>query len=319
LAFVLLTCSATLLTPAMVGAQPAGDARRDALKLAGEAMDLLQAGDFAAALDKFNEADALVPAPTLKLRIARCLDKLDRMKEAAEKYREVIATELTPQAPAQHREARKQAVPELAALLEQMPSLTVRVTGQGSADASVSMEGTPLPAEVVGNKQQMDPGRYVFEAVVGERRVKEDVVLARGDDRKVVLTLPQPEAGADVTPGTKAGGGSGVATVGWTAVVLGGAALSVGSILGVVVLNSQGDLEDRCPNRQCLPDAHDDARVFNSERIASTALLVVGGVAAVVGVTMVLLAPTPADDRGTGGATLRARVGPWGARLEGRF
>src|SRR5690606_12436568 len=84
----LLGVFATLLLASPVGAQSTAD-RLAARKLGGEAMDLFAAGDYATALEKFTQADELVPAPTLKLRIARSLDRLDRMLEAAEMYRAV--------------------------------------------------------------------------------------------------------------------------------------------------------------------------------------------------------------------------------------
>ena len=53
-------------------------ARSTARKLGQEAVKLYEAGDYAGALEKFNTADSLVPAPTLGLYAARCLAKLGR-------------------------------------------------------------------------------------------------------------------------------------------------------------------------------------------------------------------------------------------------
>ncbi|HZO15394.1 MAG TPA: hypothetical protein VFB62_19100, partial [Polyangiaceae bacterium] len=240
-------------------AEPTAGERSLALKLAGEAMDLFTAGDYEAALDKFSRADGILPAPTLKLRIARCLDKLDRMLEAADKYREVIAAELGKKAPAQHHEARREAVPELAKLLEQVPTVLVVVEGQGSGEARVLLEGAPLPREAVGEKQPLDPGTYSFEARVGERHVRKVITLKRGEHQRVELVLP--EVPREKTPGTtmppkREDVGRSVRIVGWTAVGLGGAALSLGSIAGVLVLTREEDLLARCPDRQCPPSEH---------------------------------------------------------------
>lgn len=295
------------------------DGRSEALRLAGEAMDLFQAGDYAAALDKFQKADELVPAPTLKLRVARCLDKLDLLQDAAEKYREVIAVELTRTAPAQHHEARKQAVPELASLLEQIPSVTVTVSGPGSTEAMVSVSGIPLSTEALGQKKTMDPGRYVVEVSAGTRRVAKDVTLRRGDHAKVVLELPPlGEDGSVSGPVSPEGDGAGLRAAGWAVIAVGGAALSVGSILGVVVVTEEDDLLARCVDRRCPPEAHGDARAFDAKRRATTAMLVIGGVGVAAGVTMLLLAPA-AGDKKPEGLSLSPVVMPGGAGLQGRF
>lgn len=309
-----LICAALLVAAAPAAAQSAKD-RYAARKLAGEAMDLFQAGDYATALEKFTRADELVPAPSLKLRVARSLDKLNRMLEAAEKYREVIASELKPTDPAPYHQARKEAVPELAALLEQIPAVTVVVEGDGAGSAEVFLEGSVLPPAMVGERQEMDPGDYTFEARAGDRTVREVVHLERGKTMRVVLVLPPPEIEeppppppVDRTPWIVGG---------WSAVGLGGAAVVIGAITGGVVIARESELETRCPNRACLPADHDDAKSFNALRATSTAMFVVGGLAAAGGVTVLLLAPddpkTDADET----ASLRPVLGLGMIGLEG--
>src|SRR4051812_30455373 len=69
-------------------------ARSTARKLGQEAVKLYEAGDYARALEKFNTADSLVPAPTLGLYAARCLTKLGKVVEASERYLEVTRMQL---------------------------------------------------------------------------------------------------------------------------------------------------------------------------------------------------------------------------------
>ncbi len=293
--FVLVTLLGLLSSPVM--AQTSND-RTAARKLAGEGLDLMKAGDFKAALEKFQRADELVPAPTLKIRVARCLDKLDRMQEAANVYRDIIATELKPWAPAPHQKARKDAVPELAELLEQLPSVLVTVEGPGAGDAEVTMAGTPLPPEVLAERQTLDPGVYVFTAKAGEREVREELELERGKKMRVVLVLPPVETkGPDGTTGPNGEVEDPMPFLigSYVAFGIGGAALIAGATTGGLVLSQRGDLEDRCPNG-CLPADHDDAQAFNDMRIASTAMFVVAGVGAAVGTALFLLAPDGAPD-----------------------
>ncbi len=306
---------------ASASAAPSKADRAAARKLAGEAMDLFAAGDYAAAHAKFAEADSLVPAPTLKLRIARCLDKLDRLQEAATIYREVISYELDRFAPAVHREARKQAVPELAELLEQVPSVVVSVEGPDAGRADVTLDGEPYPADQLGHEHALDPGVYRLEARLGDRVVTQTVDLARGETERVALALPRTPAPTPIPGPIDRGptGDEGVdpfAVAGWTAIGLGGAGLIVGGATGIAMLTKQGGLEDRCVDRRCPPDAHDDAREFNRLRVTTTVGLVVGGVGVGVGLTLLLLAPEP-DEADT--VSVRPFLSPTGGGVVGTF
>ena len=80
-----------------------------ARKLGNEAQKLFDAGDYEAALEKFNLADSLVSAPTLGLRAARCLVKLGRLVEASERYLEVTRMHLDRSAPMVMRKAQVEA------------------------------------------------------------------------------------------------------------------------------------------------------------------------------------------------------------------
>ncbi len=314
-----MALAATLLlltVAASSAARPKSYNRFKARKIAGEAMDLYEAGDFAAALSKFIKADDLYPTTTLKLRVARCLDKLDRMREAAEKYREVIAIELKPWAPKAHKRARKKAIPELSTLLEQTPAITVIITGPGSEAATLNMEGAPLPTELLGKKQQMDPGIYLFKATAGERTVSKRVALKRGKHKRVALKLP-PET-VDEVPAPAVSPAMKIA--GWTAVGVGGAGLIIGVIAGAVVLNEESDLLERCgEDRTCPPQVHDDARSFDTARNVSTAGFVIAAAGAVAGTTLLLLAPGDGPENQPDEAHVRPFFWPGGAGISGSF
>ncbi len=284
-----------LLTSSVVVARPAAadtKTRAEALKLAGEAMDLYEAGDFAAALEGFTKADELLPAPTLKLRVARCLDRLDRMQEAVERYRDVIAYELTGSSPKVHREAREQAVEELGDVLEEMPTITVIVRGSGADDATVTMGGEPLSADLLGQKQPLDPGPYAFEAVSGDLVTRQDVTLERSQALEVSLEL---------VPDTGGGGGAESDGAlwqisGWTAIGLGGAGVVLGTVAGVMVLNQEQELMDQCTDRQCPSEVRDDVESFDTMRAVTTAGFIIGGIGLAAGTTLLLLAPSDDED-----------------------
>ncbi len=312
--FGALVVPLALLTTQPAWAKPSNADRQTALKLGGEALDLFAAGDFEAALAKFREADALVPAPTLKLHIARCLDKLDRMKEAADTYREVIATELAADAPAVHREARKEAVPELAALLAELPSARVLTKGRGAAEAKVTMDDAPLDPSQLGVKVSLDPGHYRFEARVGERVVGKSIDLRRAQHEEVVLHLAEETTDVEPEAQPSASDGGAFRSVGWAAIAVGGAGVSLFSIAGVLLLSEEQDLAERCPERQCPPEAHDDARGFDTLRALTTTGMIVGGVGLATGITLLLLAPSSEAE-----TAVRPLLGPGFVGVEGSF
>jgi hypothetical protein len=89
-----------LVAMATLGAAPAfaqaidPSTRAAARKLGEDAGKLFESGDYAGALEKYNLADQLVPAPTLGVRAARCLVKLGRIVEASERYLDVTRIKL---------------------------------------------------------------------------------------------------------------------------------------------------------------------------------------------------------------------------------
>ena len=84
-----------------------------AVQLTDEASDLFEAGRYAEALDRYLRADALVRRHTIGVRVARCLARLGRLSEAAERYlavaRAPLPEDLAPAKLAKQQEAIVQA------------------------------------------------------------------------------------------------------------------------------------------------------------------------------------------------------------------
>jgi len=294
--------------------------RNRALKLAGEALDLFKAGDHASALAKFSEADSVVPAPTLKVRIAKCLDALGRMQEGAARYREVIALELKPWSPRVHREARDQAVEELARLLERTPKLTVVLSGSAEARAEVRIDGKLLEGPV-GQATPFDPGLHVIAVKSGDRVVERSVTLERGRAERVTIDLPPPRV--DAKPAGTSGEPNGTRRVlGFTLVGVGGAGLVVGLVGTGLLFGDRSELDRLCPDGVCYrddPTAVDVATRYNGERYVSGVGLIAGGVVGAAGAAMLLV---DALGRGADGPATSALVpvlAPGYFGISGRF
>src|SRR5678815_4075569 len=143
-----LPLRACLILCALVAAIPAraqpnvDDATRSAAATLGQAgLALYKKGDYTGALAKFDQAEQLVQAPTLGVRAARCLEKLGRLVDAAERYQRVIGMTLDASWPEVHRQAQRDAVTERAALLPRIPSIEVVVEGARPGASRVTVDG----------------------------------------------------------------------------------------------------------------------------------------------------------------------------------
>ena len=268
--------------------------RAQAGVLAGEALDLFDAGDYETALQRFAAADKLYPTTTLKLQAARCLDKLDRLLESIQKYREVIAVELmTRRNPRSHFEARAAAKGELKALRKTLPALLINVQGVGGHAATVTIDGEPMGAEFLGKPVERNPGHYTIEARSGQREARKVVRLRRGETERIALKLRLPP---NLRP-TKEPWSPTLWTAGWIVGGLGLSGLVVGSVTGAKVVADEEELLARCPDRQCLPEAHADARSFETVRTISTVALSVGAVTFATGVVLLVLGRKRSDKK----------------------
>ncbi|MDI1482682.1 tetratricopeptide repeat protein [Polyangium sp. y55x31] len=106
------------LTPAVADAQPrpasVPDKRAMALEHAHQGLDAYREGRFEEAYGHFREAQALFPAPTLLVHMARCQRRLGKVVEAKALYEEVLAEPLPKDAPPPFVEAHHDAERELA-------------------------------------------------------------------------------------------------------------------------------------------------------------------------------------------------------------
>ncbi|MFO0762775.1 MAG: hypothetical protein U0359_40435 [Byssovorax sp.] len=222
-----------------------------ARKLGTEGQKLFDAGDYAAALEKFNLADSLVPAPTLGLRAARCLVKLGRVVEASERYLDVTRMQLDRFAAPVMRKAQADALAEREKLLPTIPSLTVVLDGPTGAGVTVLVDDKTMPPALIGQKRPADPGAHRVEAKRADTSIFREVVLQPSEAGQVTLKLPPlppppPKPGlADRFP---------FRTVGWIGVGLGAAGVAFGGVSGALALTNEQSLLKQCGvERLCPP------------------------------------------------------------------
>lgn len=310
----------SLAAPLVAHAEADAASRATARKIGNEAIKLYDAGQFAAALDKFNTADALVPAPTLGLHAARCLAKLGRLVEASERYLDVTRMQLDRSAPLVMRKAQAEALTEREALLPKIPSLEIAIEGPTGDGISITVNGKPLASALVGQRRPIDPGAHHVEIKRADTTVSRDVTLNLGQiDRLLIKLPPLPPKPVPKTPPLR--------WVGWSAIGLGAFGAVFGAVNGVLAIVTQQSLLDKCPDRRCPEFAWPQAKAYDLMRVFTTTGVVIGVVGLGAGIPIVLVTPKtvyeipPAD---AGAKAARApQIDVWinagGAGLSGVF
>lgn len=280
--------------------------RSAARSLGVEAIQLESQGKLAEALDRYERAHALFPAPTLGVGAARCLEKLGRLVEAAERYREVATAQLGPNPQFQYLEAQAEAMKAREALLPRIPALEVVVKGDRGEGITVLVDDEVLPPELVDTSHPVDPGEHEVRVRRGDVTITQRTRVGEGETARVVLSLPplpleakhsnEPEVAWE--------------TWMWVSYGVGAGGVLAAVINGSIALSQNAHLEKRCPGRICPPSAHDAADAFDATRVATTVGFVVGGVGIAAGTLLFFLAP----DEEAGVA-----VGTDGLNLYGRF
>ena len=330
-----VSVSVSLGVPAIALAQtPPSDPTRaaSARELAEDARDAYDAGDYAKALDLYRRAVALVPAPTLVLREARCLAKLGRLVEASELYVRVVQTPIDASSPSAYKTAVDEGGAELDALRPRIPMLKVSVSGaRWGAVLDLRLDGQSMPAALMDVERPLDPGDHTVDGTIDQRPVAAQHVHATEGQHLQVVVRPtdlgdataQPPPAAAAPPASNAAApaasteapapaprdrGSAQRTLGWAAIGVGAAGVLTGVIAGVVSTGHEHDLENECPAGRCPPSAQSDLDAFRTTRTISTVGYVVGAVGLAAGVVLVLTAPRRAPSVATNGAS-SARVG----------
>ncbi len=330
---VLTTLGALSAEPAW--AAPVDDATRTlAHSLGEEGIVLFDQGDFKGALEKFVRALSLVEAPTLALRAGRCLERLGRLVEAAEKYRLAGAMAIDAEAPSAFRagqaEAQRQATDARAALIGRIAKMKLRATSPLPPQAILALDGKTLPDGMMGVEYPIDPGPHVLHASAPGWSLEQpftadpgqivDVTLEVSHEataNRVALAEPlAPTKPADTAAPIVSTGAQPptLRTLGWIGVGVGGATLIVGGSSWLVARGLASDLENSCRGGSCSPDQSDAVGRYQDYRLTAIVASSVGAALLSTGVVLLLIQPTAKHD---------ASFTPWvtasGAGVRGSF
>jgi hypothetical protein len=272
-------------------------------RLFEEGVAAFEGGEYAAALDAFEAAYALAPAPDVLLNIGMCQRLVGRPADAVNslrRYLSAMGTEVS----AEESASIQQQVDELIPTLGQV-ALVVSEPG-----TRLFIDGQPLGIAPLGWTVAVQPGEHQVEARAdGFEPSVESVRVAAG--QTVTLTLALPRLTESVTPapgspaeGTTDGGGG----LGWW---FWGSTIAAGT-LGVAVAITGGitlKLADDCKPVACPDMETRDTGL--ALRTTTDVLLGFACAAAVSAILAVVLDETGADSESSA-ATVTAFASPAG-------
>ena len=314
-------CTLSAQSVAQTSAEPAL-----AESLFREAERLFDAGRISEACAKLAESQRLDPKPGTLLNLATCHEKEGKTASAWAEY-----TQLAVMAERAGQRDRKALAEARAADLEKRLSRLRIEVGASAQGGVVELDGTRIAQAALGSPLPVDPGQHVISvSAPGKVAWSQRTTISPGP-ASMTLTVPeladapktaQPIGSARPTERLDStNDASSVRTIGIVAAVSGAATLAVGGGFGLVALSKKGDAEDAgcrdavCPNADAGA-ARDSARDAGT---VSTVLFVAGGVLAVAGVTLWLVAPSARASSASVGLGARARANDVSIAMRGAW
>lgn len=291
-----LVCAADAAEPV-----PGVQDRRTAAALANVARERFDQGDFAAALPMFLEAEERAQSLVVTLYIARCYDKLGRLREAREKYRALLAAKREADEPQQFIDARKSAEAELAALLPRIPSIAIRLGPSVLAHHTVRLDGALLDRADLGPRE-LDPGLHRLELFEGPAAIGSQQVELPAGEKKTVTLDRNPPTGAQPARAEEVGGeagSSGVTIAGGVISGVGGAILLGAGGASLFALLESDAVEAQCASGRCGLEEESRYDKANDAATTGTVLWIVGGVTAATGITVLAIGLSDTTSRAT--------------------
>jgi hypothetical protein len=352
---VMVLALAGLLGSGMAFAQSDAD-RAMARTMGNEATTALAAKDYATAADRFARADALFPAPTLKLGLARAQTGLGKLVAAEETYNRLLRAGAPPGASAPFLKALDEAKSELGALIPRVAHVTITV--KGPASPRLTLDGAPLSSAALGSERPVDPGPHALHTEGdGFKPGDTQFMVPEGGAQSITVELtPLPPGALPIyapgtqplaPPGTQPPGAQPVPLYpyayaaapqppaqpfkppppkpkrilkvpGILALSVGGAGIVVGLAGGLVAMGAHAQLELNCPGNQCTADQQSNLNTFHTAATVSNVGFIAGGIVALAGMGMLIFSPTSVPKEATS-----SRLGPYltpgGAGIEGAF
>lgn len=321
--------------PSAAEAQRSAADIESARQLYNQGIALRDRGDQQGALEKFRAAHALGNTPITGIELCRSHAALAQPVEAREVCLGVARIPPLAGETSRSQDARNEAARIAEEVKPRIASLRIRITGvpQGR-EPTVTVDGATVPPAALGEPRAVNPGPHTVIARVGSgAETRSGIELREGEVKEITLPVqappaepPPPVAGGYPPPAYGPGPrprerSSALATTGW---VIAGVGVGVGAVTGIVALSAKGDLDDKCTNKICGVDEHDDLDRAKAFGTVSTVGFVVGGIGLVIGLVGTLNQPSSARANAPpppkpARASVTPVLGPGGVGLHGSF
>ncbi len=323
------------LVPGAASAQRSAADIESARQLYNQGLELRDKGDTKGALEKFKAAHALGGTPITGIELCKTHAALGQPVEAREVCLGVARIPPLAGETSRSQQARNDAARIAEEVKPKIANVRIKLTGvPPNREPTVTVDGAPVPPAALGEPRSVDPGQHTIVAKIGNGpETKSTVDLREGESKDVTLPVqappdePPPVGGPGYVPGQGPGPyypppreskTNGTAIVGFT---IGGVGLVVGLVGGIIALNGKSTLDDKCPDKACGVDQHDDLDAAKRAGTVSTVGFVFAGVGAIVGIVALSTASSSraSNKAPPKSATIVPDIGPGGAGLHGTF
>jgi hypothetical protein len=148
-----------------------------------EGVALADAGDWAAAADRFGRAYELKPTSGIAFNWASALSKTGKLVQASELLQGVVRD------PAAAPELKQDSEQQLRELSPRIPRLKLSVDRELAATGTVSVDGKEWPTAVWDVASPVDPGHHVASCRNARKELaRVEVELGEGEQKDVLLT-----------------------------------------------------------------------------------------------------------------------------------
>ena len=321
-----------------------------ARQLGSEGVQLADAGNCAAAIEKLERAEKLYHAPPLLGRLGECQVSVGKIVAGTENLQRVVRESLPPRAPKAFVDAQARAQKVLDGALPKLAKLKIHVEAPPGANLSITQDGESVSSATLDLDRPADPGTHRVDVTApGFHPAHGEATLAEGGSGAINLKL-EPDANAPAAaapvggpagaatypsnaapppavapanapaygaptpgpaPGAESSGSSNVPA--YLLLGTGVIGVAVGSIFGAKVLSKKSSLDSVCKSGKtsCPPSAQGDIDSMRSASTLSTVGFAVGGVALGAGVIMLLVSKSSSSSADAKSAPAHATVSPF--------
>lgn len=260
-----------------------------------QALELKQAGNWAAALRLLREVGQVRMTPQVRYHIASCEEQLGKLVAALGGYELALAD-----AEGMHPDFVAEVQTSVDDLKARIPKLLIE-RGEGAEAATIELDGVTLGYSSIGVEVPVDPGPHTLSAQASGRRPFTKTINVSERETLTVTVALAPLASADEEPDESPSAAPSQSAdegprYGVLPYVLGGvgvAGLVTSGVFFALNRSKVSALGDRCPDRDCSalsPEERDAARAdYDTARTHETVMWATLGVgAASLGTGLVL-------------------------------